>query len=254
MDDTGKIITVNKTFTDSVGYLPHEIQGRNVTILFTPEDRENHKAKKEINEVLERGYALDNNYLVCKDGTVKWAFGESILIKSIKGNPRILKILHNIRQQKTSKRVPEHLNNLNEKLGSIIPDALILLDKGLNVIKANRSFIELFGHQFSHELPSNFAGLSKLSNAFKLMQNNVEQAIHPGKSCFPQVVEITIASGEERAFEVSCDFLENVEDENRIVLVLHDVTMNKYRDKERENAINFVAHQLRNPFEPAADQ
>ncbi len=248
MDDAGTIITVNNAFTESFGYLPDDVQGKHMSVLFTKDAKKKLQSIQEINRVLQAGYALDNHYLVCKNNAVKLVSGESIVINNGDGSPRILKILHHIQPRKTWEQFTEDSNDLNENILSTVADALVFLDKELNIIKANRSFIELFQHYFSGNLPDNFAGLAKRSEAFKLIQDNIQEAINSGKSCNRQVVEADIASGEIKAFDVSCDFLKNIDEGNNIMVVLHDVTFYKHLDREREDAIAFVVHELRNPL------
>jgi len=61
-------------------------------------------------------------------------------------------------------------------------------------------------------------------------------------------IEIGIASGEKRMFDVSCSYLEQVSSGNNILVVMHDITVHKRIEREREDVIGFVAHELRNPL------
>ena len=52
---------------------------------------------------------------------------------------------------------------------------------------------------------------------------------------------------EEKCFEVSWVLLDHGTQDN-LLLIFHDVTMRKSQDRQREDILNFVAHELRNPL------
>ena len=97
-DSDGTIINVNQAFTNSFGYEPEDIIGKNVAVLFTEEDQKKGLPEKELGGVLNTGQGADNNYLVSKDKTIIWVSGESILVKNDEGKVSILKIIQNIHQ------------------------------------------------------------------------------------------------------------------------------------------------------------
>ena len=67
IDKEGIIMDVNQAFTNSFGYKPKDIIGKNVALLFTEEDQKKGLPEKELNAVLSKGQGADNNYLVSKD-------------------------------------------------------------------------------------------------------------------------------------------------------------------------------------------
>src|SRR6476619_3613817 len=144
MDKEGTIMSINQAFSNSFGYEPRDIIGRNVAILFTEEDQMKGMPEKELSTVLANGQASDNNYLVSKDKTITWVSGESILVKNAEGEIRILKIIQNIHQQKITETSLQRLNEFNENILSSIEDVVIVLDDDMNVIKANRAFSKIF--------------------------------------------------------------------------------------------------------------
>ncbi len=248
MDEDGVIATVNRAFTKSFGYKPGEIIGENMAILFTEEDRKKNKPEKEIAEVLKKGQAYDNNYIVSKDKTITWISGESVLLKNNENDISILKIIQNIHQQKISEASLKRMNEFNESILSSIEDAVIVLDKNMNIIKANRAFATIFKNYTDKVQKINFADFIHPFDAFKELLNGVQNAIvtRSGFSNIP--IEIEISPGERKIFDVNCSPMQYVNTGNNILLVIHDITVHKQVEREREDVIGFVAHELRNPL------
>ena len=72
------------------------------------------------------------------------------------------------------------------------------------------------------------------------------QSSQKGFSNIP--IEIETASGEKRVFDVSCSSMQHTDREHNVLLVIHDITVHKQVEREREDVIGFVAHELRNPL------
>ena len=94
----------------------------------------------------------------------------------------------------------------------------------------------------------NFADLIKPFDVFDEIQTNIQKTINTRKPFTNMPIEIGIASGEKRMFDVSCSYLEQVSSGNNILVVMHDITVHKRIEREREDVIGFVAHELRNPL------
>ena len=76
IDTKGIILAINPAFTNFFGHQPEDIVGKNISILFTPEDREKGLPEKELGSVLSTGQGSDNNYLVAADNSKIWVSGE----------------------------------------------------------------------------------------------------------------------------------------------------------------------------------
>ena len=61
-------------------------------------------------------------------------------------------------------------------------------------------------------------------------------------------IEIETALHEKRIFDVSCNLMQYTNDEDSMLVVIHDITIHKQVEREREDVIGFVAHELRNPL------
>ena len=248
MNEKGVIIAVNKAFTNCFGYEPEDIIGKNAAILFTEEEQKKGAPEKEFNAVLTTGQGSDNNYLVAKDKTIIWVSGESILVKNDEGEVCILKIIQNIHQQKISEVSLQRSIEFNESILSSIEDAVIVLDKSMNVIKANRAFFKLFNYNEPDVKTINFADLIRPYDVFDEVQNNIQKTIDLKKGFSNIPIEIETTVGEKRIFDVSCNSMQHIDRDNYVLLVIHDITVHKQAEREREDLVGFVAHELRNPL------
>ncbi len=144
MNEEGYITEINTAFTNTFGYTDDEIIGKNLKILFTPEDQKKGLPENEITTVLREGQCKDNNYLVHKDKTITWVSGESILVKNFNSDVSILKIIQDIHTEKTYERSTHRLKDLNENIFKSIEDVIIVLNEEMIITEANDTFFRLF--------------------------------------------------------------------------------------------------------------
>ncbi len=248
MDGDGLIIAINDAFTDCFGYNSEDLLGKHARTLFTLEDREKGKPEDEISITLKTGQASDDNYLLTKDKTRVWVKGESTLVKNRDGDVRILKVIQNIHQQKKSEVSIHQLNQFNENILGAIEDVVIVLDMNMHILKTNRAFHSLFSNKEQIVQILNFAEVIKPYDVFDEITRNIQSAIDNKKGFSNIPIEIETSSGEKRVFDVSCSPFEFVNDENNVLIVIHDITVHKQLARDREDVIGFVAHELRNPL------
>lgn len=248
MDKNGIIIAINEAFTECFGYNSEDILGKHAKVLFTLEDREREKPEEEIAKVLSVGQASDDNYLLKKDKTKVWVSGESVLVKKENNDVRILKVIQNIHVQKKSEVSIQQLNEFNENILSTIEDVVIVLDANMHILKTNRAFDSLFKSNEVIVQTLNFKELIKPYDSFDELIRNIENAIKNKKGFSNIPIEIEMSFGEKRIFDISCSPFEFVDNENNVLLVIHDISVHKQLEREREDVIGFVAHELRNPL------
>jgi len=94
----GIILECNTAFLQIFGYNKDELTGEYFSLLFTEDDKKKNVPELELGIVLSRGATGDNNFLLHKDGSPIWVYGESVLAKAEKDF--IIKIIFNIDQQK----------------------------------------------------------------------------------------------------------------------------------------------------------
>ena len=144
MDKEGTIINMNHAFHLRFGYVPADLVGKNFSLLFTEKDQAINKPEREIQQVIETRCANDENYLVDKEGNKIWVTGESVLVEN-DAETYIIKVVHNIHAQKQLERfLLQSHEFIDTVFDSIDESALLLLDSRLRIIKANKTFIEMF--------------------------------------------------------------------------------------------------------------
>jgi PAS domain S-box-containing protein len=249
LDDTGIILHVNRAFLLSFGYDESDLIGEHFSLLFTPEDQERDLPMREVQMVLDEGQSFDNNYLMNRNGLRTWVSGESVLLSNEQGGKCVLKVIQNIHIQKESEQSIVRLNTFNESILATIADAVLVLDDELRIVKANRSFLELFSLEQAHLHLVDFRGLLQIADpqgtlyaaAVKTLQEKEERVVGPLQ------VELPDGHGRPRCFDVRVTLLDHSERDN-VLLIFHDITTQKNQEQQREDLLNFVAHELRNPL------
>jgi PAS domain S-box-containing protein len=216
--------------------------------LFSENDQKKDLPAREIATVLDEGQSFDNNYLVNKNKSLTWVSGESLLITNARGQKCILKIIQNIHTQKESEFSIIRLNSFNESILGSIEDAVIVLDKELKILKANRSFTQLFNfsdHQISKiDFLEFIRSFDINSQLYTVIIGTIQ-----GKSNISKLqLDLDSANLEKRTYDVSCSKLDEQGEQSKILLIFHDITAQKHIEKQREDILNFVAHELRNPL------
>ncbi|MEO7961963.1 MAG: ATP-binding protein [Ginsengibacter sp.] len=248
LDKKGYVIAVNEAFTQCFGYRQEDVAGVYLSIFFTEEDRQKGLPEREIKQVLEKGQSSDNNYLVSKNGTFTWVSGESVLAKGKNDEVHILKVIQNIHQQKTAEISLQRLNEFNENILSSIEDAVIVLDEEMNILKGNHAFLHLFKPDKSGGKKLNFPDLVVGFSGSYELELLIEDAILHNKSFTNFPIELIAVDGEKKIFDVNGATMPHADGIKSVLLVVHDITVHKQIEKEREDVIGFVAHELRNPL------
>jgi len=119
LDQTGIVLNINQAFHQHFGYSKSDIIGKNFSILFIEEDLAKNIPQKEIENTILNGSALDNNYILHKDGSSIWVSGESIYTKDDQGQEFLMKIIQDINKQKL---LEDELKQKNEDQKKVIND------------------------------------------------------------------------------------------------------------------------------------
>lgn len=248
INTNGIIQAINPAFTSCFGYKPEDIVGKNMSVLFTPEDCERGLPQKELNTVLTTGQGSDNNYLVAADNTKTWVSGESVLVKKEAGSALIFKIIQNIHVQKESELELSRINLFNEDILGSISDVVIVLNEKLELVKTNKAFAAVFNVFGNDATGLNFKTFIDPHDTDNILHNSISQSFKDGSGFSNIVVSIAISATEKRMFETRGTPILSVTGTNSLLLVLHDITLHKELEREREDIIGFVAHELRNPL------
>jgi PAS domain S-box-containing protein len=248
MDSDGVVRAVNSAFTAAFGYRPEDIVGRHTELLFTEEDKLRGLPQKELASVNTVGEAVDNNFLVHKDNSISWVSGESLLAVNENGQKSIIKVIQNINTLKISENSIIRLNNFNESILRSIEDVVVVLNRQMDVIKVNAAFCKLFGYTESEALRLNLAGILRSYDKENDLYERLQNVINNKESFGNYSLELETDSGEKKVFDVSCSAMEHGGIDDNILITGHDITTQKQAEKEREDIIGFVAHELRNPL------
>lgn len=248
IDEHGFVLAVNPAFTHNFGYTPDMIIGQKLAILFTPEDQKKKMPEHELKTVLERGHCFDNNYLVTAEGKTIWVSGESVRTENKEGKKIIIKAIQNIQLQKKSEAELERLNLFNDDILSTISDMVILLDNQMQLVKANKAFWQGFQLEDKNQGQINFGELINRYDKGDLLLSSIHKSIETAKNFSGLEVEIDVTGEEKKMFQASGNMLQGESGTTNLLLVLHDITMDKQLQREREDIIGFVAHELRNPL------
>jgi len=126
----------------------------------------------------------------------------------------ILKIIQNIKTQKESEYSIVTLNRFNENILSTIDDWVLVLDQELKIVKANRSCIGCSNCRMSRCVKSGCRG-----------------------RWTPLIRKKRLGRPSLRPWGQA-----------NVLVVFHDITIQRNQKRQREDILNFMTHELRNPL------
>jgi len=247
IDENGIVTAINPAFKEYFGYSENDLVGNHANILFTSEDQKKGLFKKELEQVFKEGQSFDNNYLVNKDQTITWVRGESMLVKTPSGNKFIVKVIQDIHDQKISEIEIHELNDFNENILGSIEDVVIVLDEELNILKTNSAFAKLFRLEVPDISVVNFSDILKDYDKKHELIPSIKDAFQNKAGFSNKQIDLVISPTDIRYYDVSCSFMHRSQHKN-VLLIVHDITAYKELEKEREDVMGFVVHELRNPL------
>lgn len=118
-DRTGKIEDINLGLEKLLGYSLDSLVGKNITELHTVADLDNQHPQNIIKRALETGASHDDNFLKHRNGTLIWVHSECVLAKDKDGQEHLVKIIHDLNQEKL---LEEQLREKNREQEKIILD------------------------------------------------------------------------------------------------------------------------------------
>jgi len=246
-DDQGIVTAINPAFKECFGYSESDLIGNHANVLFTSEDQKNGLFKKELEQVCSEGQSFDNNYFVNKDQSITWVRGESMLVKTSNGDKFIVKIIQDIHEQKIAEIEIRELNDFNENILRSIEDVVIVLDEKLRILKTNSAFAKLFRYGTPDIVLKNFPDIVKNYDKANELIPSIQDVFKNKTGFSNKQIDLVISHTDIRYYDVSCSFMHSSQDKN-VLLIVHDITAYKELEKEREDVMGFVVHELRNPL------
>jgi PAS domain S-box-containing protein len=128
-DEDGFITNWNEGAERIFDWTAEEMIGRHSGTIFTPEEREQNKPEQEMRVAREQGWAADDGWHVCKDGSRIWVNGLMNAIHDEQGE--FLGFSKVIRDETRKQEMQEALNRTsmeNERILTAITDAVYRLD------------------------------------------------------------------------------------------------------------------------------
>lgn len=175
-DMNGSILDWNTGAENIFQYEKDEITGKELKIIFTPEDRDKKEHVKEIEAAIRNGKSDDKRYHMKKDGTRFYANGMTYLLKSEQGD--MLGFVKVLRDETSRKKAAEEMEKGRKELEDVFMQApvplVIFTGPDFYFSLANPPYEELIGKKaigktvlevFSEDEIKNF--LPHLYNVYK---------------------------------------------------------------------------------------
>ncbi|HZO89711.1 MAG TPA: PAS domain S-box protein [Chthonomonadaceae bacterium] len=100
-DAAGNIIDWNPGAERILGYRAEEILGQHGSVLFTPEDREQHLPEREMEQATREGKSSDDRWHMRKDQSRLWVMGTMMAMRDAQGSLRgFVKIMRNMTERR----------------------------------------------------------------------------------------------------------------------------------------------------------
>ena len=235
-DRNGYILHFNEAFQHTYGYALDDLQGKHGRVLFTEEDQKRLLPEREVDVVNQMGIFRDRNYIVHRNGSCLFADGESVLVKTNTGTPFIFKIVQNIHEQKTTEKFLRETQEFLENVISSIAEALLIIDKDQNIIKANPCFYELLDRkgeeveglrlsELKDPLFTSEPFARELQNAIEQQNFNTFDFEYPSKD------------GVSKILSVKGRLLNNEPTSAKVLFILTDVTAERKTLEKTEEAV-----------------
>ncbi len=146
IDVKGRIISWNSGAQKLLGYKKDEIIGKHFSILYSSEDRKRNRAKKELQEALQKGKASDDNWVVTKTQHQFWASGMTMPVRN--GRKTVIGYEKIIRDATEAKQVQERRDDFISIATHEIRTPVTTMNAYFGVLEkrlhANKNFKELF--------------------------------------------------------------------------------------------------------------
>ncbi len=234
-DPNGCIASWNPGVQRILGYTEEEWIGQSAEILFTPEDRSQDQAQKEMKTALRDGRAADVRWHMRKDGSRFYVEGTMVALRD---NGHLLgfsKVMRDVTERQKRELELQDAVAYAESIINAMREPLLVLDAELRVRSANRSFYQMFQvspetikNQFLYELGHGQWNISPLR---ALLENVLprQAAVEDFKveHQFPHVGRKTMLFNARKLWREG-------NHTELILLVMEDITERHEAEQERE--------------------
>jgi len=123
-----------------------------------------------------------------------------------------------------------------------------VVDQDLRILKANHSFTQIFNFSDKDIYKIDFRAFIGWFDINSELYNAILDVFQSKSNISRIQLDMDLKTGEKESFDISCTQLAEEGEQTRILLIFHDVTAQKQFEKQREDILNFVAHEFRNPL------
>jgi PAS domain S-box-containing protein len=226
MNCDGRIIEVNKAFTNNFGYDTEDLKGQNFNILFTEENQERNIPKLELDTVMTKGQSHDENYIIDKNGNAIWCTGEAVLVADINGEKYIVKDILNLQARKQLDLFLTGTEDLLERIFKSSKDIpMMILDGSMKIQNVNAAFLELFEIT---DAPPTGSSLSYLKHPFwnnDAIRKDISKIIVTNQPVKRKEFLLKTQAGENKTIRMDSNIIHNQPSTGRrIFIILEEVT------------------------------
>jgi PAS domain S-box-containing protein len=225
MNSAGTILDVNQAFTNNFGYYPEELKGKNFSVLFNEEDNAKGKPQLELQTVLSKGQAHDENYILNKEGHQIWCTGEALLVVNEQGEKYIVKDIINLQAKRQLHLFLTETEELLERIFESTNDIpMLILDGSLKIQRVNNAFLQLFEIK---AMPVPGSRLSDLDHPFwnsADIRNALSKIIIAGEPIKQKEFSLILRSGETRTIELNSKVIDSQVMGRKLFIIMEDVT------------------------------
>lgn len=170
MDENGKILKTSAGIKKSYGYSEEDLRNQNFSVLFSEKDKAEKLPETEIATVKSKGASTDHNYIMHKNGTCIWSYGETTLVTGQNGRPYFIKIIYDINNQKS---LEKSLVETNSRLTRLINDLDTFVYTASHDLKAPISNIHALFSNLREELKE--GNYENQETLFNMIEESIEK-------------------------------------------------------------------------------
>lgn len=248
MDENGYILDINYGVEKSFGYTKNDLMGRNFSLLFTEQDRFMDKPGIELETVLQRGAALDKNYLVHKDGTHIWVNGETVYTRDDNGRVFLVKLVYDINEQKLLQKFLAASNKFSESIIETTSEPLIVLDRNLRVIRVNNAYLTTFKDVFKNIQSRLFYTIDEGAWSAAQLKKLLEEVLAKGVPLDNFEYDYYCERVGHKVININARPIEQEGTYAMILLALRDITEFKKREQQKDDFMSMASHELKTPI------
>ncbi|MBO9702975.1 MAG: PAS domain-containing sensor histidine kinase [Sporocytophaga sp.] len=223
LNKEGIIWEMSHGIEEQLGYTHENLIGKHFSILFTEEDLKENKPGKELQVAKEKGFGIDNNYIIHKNGDLIWCQGESIVVDD-EGEIYFVKYIYNINKQKQLEESLKKSKKFSESVLETIDNPLIVLDSNLEILMANNSFHKVFNPHQEEIIKKSFFEIKYFKLNVKKLRELLEKILPESTLIKNYEIEFSLPDG-QKFFHLNA---QQVTEEGRkvqeILIAFQDVT------------------------------